>query len=107
DAAGQLIAVITPDGTTIIYTYDAAGNRTKVTVNRAVPDSTTALVPSTAGAGSTFAATIAGRGLASATSVAFSDSGIAATITGTPTDIMLTVNVVIGASVTPGRYPFT
>jgi YD repeat-containing protein len=32
DAMGRVVQVVTDDGHTITYTYDAAGNRTSVTV---------------------------------------------------------------------------
>src|SRR4051812_41367890 len=60
DTAGQLIGVITPDGTTIIYTFDAAGNRTSLTVTVSTGDSITGLVPTRTSAGVTVSATITG-----------------------------------------------
>ncbi len=81
DAAGQLIGVVAPDGTVTVYEYDAAGNRTRVSVGVAASvDSVTAILPSTVAPGQTTQGAITGRGLGSATQVDFGVPGIAGTI---------------------------
>ncbi len=106
DAAGQLIAVVTDDGTAILYEFDAAGNRTSLRVARGAPDTVSAIIPDTVGGGTTTRCTITGDGLEGATAVVFEASGITATLAGRHTDNVLGVTIDVAADVPAGAYPF-
>ncbi len=106
DAAGQLTAVVTDDGTTITYEFDAAGNRTSLRVASGAPDSVSAIVPDNVPGGTTSHCTITGDGLEGATAVAFEASGITVTVSGRHTDNILAVKIAVAPDVTPGPYPF-
>jgi YD repeat-containing protein len=107
DDAGQLIAVIAPDGSVVMYRFDEAGNRLQLTTNPATADSVTAILPSEVAAGSTVSVRIVGRGLASVYGISFGAPGITATITNPPVDALIAASIAVTNSVPAGTYPFT
>src|SRR5262245_43487552 len=106
DASGQLVGVITPEGSIIIYSFDEVGNRTGLSVKSLEADSVGALIPETFAIGAT-EATIIGKGLGSATGITSFEPGIAIAIAGPITDTFVPVLVTISQGVPPGDYPFT